>query len=88
MVKSELHNAFCSENELKSFFVSAKDNERVTEMFVRIASSLAGTSCTAADINALTTVLPAHIVDHQKDDPDVVKPHIDYSDSDDLCSII
>ncbi|GLE09017.1 hypothetical protein PINS_up020544 [Pythium insidiosum] len=75
-VKAAKHKQFAEENDLKSYFVSAKTGDQVNATFRQIASELAGIVVTKADLDVETPVLKAQIVNHQQNDPDVKSPDI------------
>ncbi|TMW60272.1 hypothetical protein Poli38472_000314 [Pythium oligandrum] len=75
-VKAAKHKQFSEENDLKSFFVSAKTGDQVNATFRQIASELAGIVVSKAELEVETPVLKAQIVNHQQNDPDVKSPDI------------
>lgn len=41
-VRAEIHSKFAEENQMSSFFMSAKNGDQVKQVFWKIAASLAG----------------------------------------------
>jgi Ras-related protein Rab-28 len=70
-VKAAKHKQFAEENDLKSYFVSAKTGDQVNAAFRQVASELAGISLSKADLDIDAPVLKAQIVNHPQNDPDV-----------------
>jgi Ras-related protein Rab-28 len=68
------HNQFASENDMSSYYVSAKTGDQVSTCFHHIAADLAGVELTRAEVEVVTKVVRAEIVNHQRHDPDVVVP--------------
>lgn len=73
-VKLDKHNLFADENDMYSYFVSAKTGDSVNSSFYRIAADLAGVVLTKPEVEVASRVVKAEIVDHQKDDPSVKEP--------------
>jgi Ras-related protein Rab-28 len=71
-VKVNKHKEFKANNHVAAdFFVSAKNGDYVTPSFTRIAATLAGVALDHSDILKATKVIPAQIVNHQANDPEV-----------------
>lgn len=68
-VKIEKHNQFADENDLYSYFVSAKNGEQVQPSFYRIAADLAGITLTKPELEVAQKPTKAEIVNHQRNDP-------------------
>ncbi|RLN21263.1 hypothetical protein BBJ28_00002848, partial [Nothophytophthora sp. Chile5] len=62
---------FTEENDLKSFFVSAKSGDQVNTSFRQVAADLAGIALTKTDLEVEAPVLKAQIINHEQHDPDV-----------------
>lgn len=73
-VKAAKHKQFAEENDLKSFFVSAKTGDQVNATFRQVAADLAGIVLSKTDLEVETPVLKAQIVNHEQNDPDVKSP--------------
>ena len=63
-VKPEMHNEFADENELYSYFVSAKTGDNVMSTFYRIAADLAGVVLSKPEFDSVGNVVKAEIVNH------------------------
>lgn len=70
-MKAAKHKQFAEENDLKSFFVSAKTGDQVNATFRQLAADLAGVVLSKTDLDVETPVLKAQIVNHEQNDPDV-----------------
>eukprot|EP00743_Colponemidia_sp_Colp-15_P001948 GILK01002120.1.p1 GENE.GILK01002120.1~~GILK01002120.1.p1 ORF type:complete len:245 (+),score=40.48 GILK01002120.1:36-737(+) len=68
-VKGEKHAQFADENELNSFFVSAKTGDQVNSTFYRVAADLAGVSLSKPDLEVAQKVVKAELVNHPQNDP-------------------
>ncbi|KAL0215433.1 hypothetical protein P9112_007617 [Eukaryota sp. TZLM1-RC] len=64
MVKPDKHNDFARENDMSSFFLSAKTGDNVNAVFHRIAADLAHVPLSKHDVEAASKVVPAQIVNH------------------------
>ncbi|KAL0224733.1 hypothetical protein RCL1_002645 [Eukaryota sp. TZLM3-RCL] len=64
MVKPEKHAQFSQENQMSSFFLSAKTGDNVNTVFHRIAADLADIPLSKPDLDVVTRVVPAQIVNH------------------------
>jgi len=81
-VKNEKHNQFADENDLYSYFVSARTGDQVQPSFYRIAADLAGVTLTKPEIEVAQRPTKAELIDHQRHDPnhaevnaeDITKP--------------
>lgn len=67
-VKVEKHNQLADENDLYSYFVSAKSGEQVQPSFHRIAADLAGITLTKPELEVAQAPTRAEIINHQRDD--------------------
>lgn len=85
-VKLDKHNMFAEENEMYSYFMSAKTGDSVNSSLYRIAADLAGVVLTKPEIEVAAKPVKAEIVDHLKDDPDVEEP--DHSKGGRKCAIM
>lgn len=68
-VKVEKHNQFAEENDLYSYFVSARSGDQVHPSFYRIAADLAGVSLTKPEMEVAQQPTKAEIINHQQNDP-------------------
>jgi len=68
-VKLEKHNAFAEENDLYSYFVSAKTGDQVHPSFFRIAADLAGVTLTKPELEVAQKPTIAQVIDHERHDP-------------------
>mmetsp|Transcript_100219 Transcript_100219/g.283770 ORF Transcript_100219/g.283770 Transcript_100219/m.283770 type:complete len:234 (+) Transcript_100219:139-840(+) len=68
-VKNEKHNQFADENDLYSYFVSAKTGDQVHPSFYRIAADLAGVTLTKPELEVAQKPTKAELVNHQRHDP-------------------
>merc|ERR1719245_2416870 len=68
-VKVEKHNQFADENDLYSYFVSARTGDQVQPSFYRIAADLAGVTLTKPELEVAQKPTKAEIVNHQRHDP-------------------
>ena len=84
-VKPEKHNFFADESNMYSYFVSAKQGDKVASTFYRIAADLAGVVLTDSEVEGSVKVLPANIVNHQQHDP--ATPQLVLKQNDDKCSL-
>lgn len=73
-VKLDKHNLFSDENDMYSYFMSAKTGDSVSSSFYRIAADLAGVVLTKPEIEVESKVVKAELVNHQQHDPAVVEP--------------
>ncbi|KAF1780466.1 P-loop containing nucleoside triphosphate hydrolase [Phytophthora cactorum] len=64
------------ENDLKSFFVSAKTGDQVNTTFRQVAADLAGISLTKTELEVEAPVLKAQIVNHEQNDSEIKTPDI------------
>ncbi|KAL0232979.1 hypothetical protein GEMRC1_011726 [Eukaryota sp. GEM-RC1] len=71
MVKPSIHSQFASENQMSSFFLSAKTSDNVHSVFHRIAADLAQIPLSKVDIEGASKVVPAQIVNHPVDNQQV-----------------
>ncbi|KAG2781289.1 hypothetical protein JG687_00005728 [Phytophthora cactorum] len=75
-VKVAKHKQFTEENDLKSFFVSAKTGDQVNTTFRQVAADLAGISLTKTELEVEAPVLKAQIVNHEQNDSEIKTPDI------------
>uniref|UniRef100_A0A7S1CBI3 Ras-related protein Rab-28 n=1 Tax=Bicosoecida sp. CB-2014 TaxID=1486930 RepID=A0A7S1CBI3_9STRA len=73
-VKLDKHNLFSDENDMYSYFMSAKTGDSVASSFYRIAADLAGVVLTKPEIEVESKVVKAELVNHQRNDPAVEEP--------------
>eukprot|EP00401_Gymnodinium_catenatum_P032505 CAMPEP_0117515062 /NCGR_PEP_ID=MMETSP0784-20121206/30387_1 /TAXON_ID=39447 /ORGANISM="" /LENGTH=233 /DNA_ID=CAMNT_0005310869 /DNA_START=106 /DNA_END=807 /DNA_ORIENTATION=- len=81
-VKNEKHNQFADENDLYSYFVSARTGDQVQRSFFRIAADLAGVTLTKPEMEVAQAPTKAEVINHQRHDPahpeasveDITKP--------------
>jgi Ras-related protein Rab-28 len=67
-VRQERHTAFADENEMHSFFVSAKSGDGVNTVFFTLASELTGVPLTRNQMDGEVAPMAATIVEHQRHD--------------------
>lgn len=72
-VKNEKHVHFADEQNMESFFMSAKTGDYVNATFYRIAADLAGVVLTRSELEGSARVVQAEIVNHPQHDPDQQK---------------
>jgi Ras-related protein Rab-28 len=70
-VKSQLHSQFAAENEMASFFMSAKSGDQVKQAFYTIAASVAGITIPQEELIAQPSIIPATIIDYKRHDEDI-----------------
>merc|ERR1712032_1282559 len=68
-VKVEKHNQFADENDLYSYFVSARTGDQVHPSFFRIAADLAGVTLTRPEMEVAQKPTKAELINHQRHDP-------------------
>ncbi|CAK9035942.1 unnamed protein product [Durusdinium trenchii] len=68
-VKTEKHSQFADENDLYSYFVSARTGDQVHSAFFRIAADLAGVSLTRPELEVEQKITRAEVVNHPRNDP-------------------
>eukprot|EP00899_Mesostigma_viride_P028361 jgi/Mesvir1/870/Mv17439-RA.2 len=68
-VKPEQHNKFANDNDLYSYFCSAKTGDKVMSTFYRIAADLAGVVLSKPEIEVASKVVKAEIVNHPQANP-------------------
>jgi hypothetical protein len=68
-VKADKHAQFADDNQLYSYFVSAKSGDHVQQAFYRIAADLAGIVLTKTEIDQKAVVVQAEIINHPQHDP-------------------
>jgi len=77
-VKGENHNQFAEENDLYSYYVSARTGEQVDLAFYRIAADLAGVTLSKHEIEVALKPTKAELINHQRNDP--VHPEVNAQD--------
>lgn len=68
-VKQEKHNSFADDNNMYSYFLSAKSGDQINATFYRIAADLAGIVLTKVELESSARVVQAEIVNHPQNDP-------------------
>ena len=68
-VGRDKHQMFADENDMKSYFLSAKTGDMVNSSIYRIAADLAGVALTTPK-DVSSKPIQAHIIDHQRHDPE------------------
>jgi len=63
-VKLDKHNAFADENDMYSFFMSAKSGDNVDSTFFRVAADWAGVVLTKPELEVAAQPVVAHIINH------------------------
>mmetsp|Transcript_27040 Transcript_27040/g.46624 ORF Transcript_27040/g.46624 Transcript_27040/m.46624 type:complete len:227 (+) Transcript_27040:152-832(+) len=63
-VKPDKHSAFADENDMYSYFMSAKTGDNVNTCLYRIAADLAGVALTKPELEIASKVVTAQIVNH------------------------
>ena len=63
-VKLEKHTQFADENDMASFFMSAKTGDSVAQCFYRVASELSGVVLTKPELEVASKVVKAQIINH------------------------
>eukprot|EP00929_Paragymnodinium_shiwhaense_P083297 TRINITY_DN44336_c0_g1_i1.p1 TRINITY_DN44336_c0_g1~~TRINITY_DN44336_c0_g1_i1.p1 ORF type:complete len:238 (+),score=51.77 TRINITY_DN44336_c0_g1_i1:51-764(+) len=74
LVRTEKHNTFAKENDMSSYYMSAKTGDQVSSCFYRVAADLAGVVLTKPELDVATKVVKAELVNHPRHDPDVEVP--------------
>lgn len=72
-VKADKHAQFADDNQLYSYFVSAKSGDHVQQAFYRIAADLAGIVLSKAEIDQKAKIVQAEIINHPQHDPNQEK---------------
>lgn len=72
-MKADKHAQFADDNQLYSYFVSAKSGDHVQQAFYRIAADLAGIVLSKSDIDQKAKVVQAEIINHTQNDPNQEK---------------
>merc|ERR1712060_525474 len=67
-VKIEKHNQFADENDLYSYFVSARTGDQVQPSFFRIVADLAGVTLTKPEMEVAQKPTKAEIINHERHD--------------------
>lgn len=70
-VRTDKHNSFATENDMCSFYMSAKTGDQVSACLYRLAADLAGVALTKPEVEVATKVVRAEIVNHARHDPSV-----------------
>eukprot|EP00928_Gymnodinium_smaydae_P086988 TRINITY_DN71357_c0_g1_i1.p1 TRINITY_DN71357_c0_g1~~TRINITY_DN71357_c0_g1_i1.p1 ORF type:complete len:236 (-),score=61.80 TRINITY_DN71357_c0_g1_i1:151-858(-) len=68
-VKAEKHTQFAEENDLYSYFVSARSGDQVQPSFYRIAADLAGVTLSKPELEVAQAPTTAELINHQRHDP-------------------
>eukprot|EP00747_Dinoflagellata_sp_TGD_P163384 gnl/TRDRNA2_/TRDRNA2_182011_c0_seq1.p2 gnl/TRDRNA2_/TRDRNA2_182011_c0~~gnl/TRDRNA2_/TRDRNA2_182011_c0_seq1.p2 ORF type:complete len:234 (+),score=68.99 gnl/TRDRNA2_/TRDRNA2_182011_c0_seq1:135-836(+) len=68
-VKMEKHTQFAEENDLSSYFVSARSGDQVQPSFFRIAADLAGVAISKPELEVAQKPTKAELINHQRNDP-------------------
>jgi len=76
-VKIDKHNQFADENDLYSFFVSARTGNDVHPSFFQIAADLAGVALTKPELEVAQKPNKAELINHQRHDPAYSETGID-----------
>ncbi len=72
-VGRDKHSMFADENDMKSYFLSAKTGDMVNSSIYRIAADLAGVELSSPKEVQIAPV-QAHIIEHQRHDPEERRP--------------
>ena len=67
-MRSQQHEKFAEENNLYSFYVSAKTGDQVASCFYKIAADLAGIEISKPLIESTQKQVVAEIVQHQQNE--------------------
>jgi len=67
-VKLDKHNQFADENDLYSYFVSARTGDQVQPSFYRLAADLAGVTLTKPEMEVAQKPTKAELINHQRHD--------------------
>ncbi len=67
-VKSEQHDRFAKDNQMYSFYVSAKTGDQVTSCFYKIAADLAGIEVAKPHLDITQKQVVAEIVQHSQNE--------------------
>lgn len=65
-VKLDKHNGFADENDMYSYFLSAKSGDNVSAAFYRMAADWAGVVLTKPELETASKPVKAHIVNHMQ----------------------
>lgn len=68
-VKTEKHNQFADENDVYSYYVSARSGEQVNASFYRIAADLAGITVTKPEMEVIQRPTVAELINYPRHDP-------------------
>lgn len=77
-VKADKHNQFAEENDVYSYFVSARSGDQVHPSFYRIAADLAGVTLSKPEMEVAQKPMRAELINHQRNDP--VHPEVNAAD--------
>ena len=69
----EKHRMFAEENDMRSYFLSAKTGDMVNASIYRVAADLAGVELSSSK-DVVSAPVRAHIIDHQRHDPEESRP--------------
>ena len=67
-VSRDKHNGFVEENDMYSYFMSAKTGDMVSSSLFRIAADLAGIVLAKGEVDVTVKPVKAAIVDYQRHD--------------------
>jgi len=67
-VNPEKHSKFAADNDMFSYYVSAKNGDNVNSTFYRVAADLAGIVLSKPEIEVQTKVVAAIVVDHAQNE--------------------
>ena len=73
-ISRDKHNNFAEENDMYSYFVSAKTGDMVSSSFFRIAADLAGVVLTKPEMDVAVKPVQATIVDYKRNDEHEKRP--------------
>lgn len=87
-VKIEKHNQFADENDLYSYFVSARTGDQVHPSFFRIAADLAGVTLTKPELEVAQAPTKAELINHPRHDPEHAEVNAEDISKAKKCSIM
>lgn len=76
-VKQDKHSLFADENDLYSYFVSARTGDQVQPSFFRIAADLAGVTLSKPEMEVAQKPQKADLINHERNDPAYAEAHAD-----------
>ena len=68
-VSPTAHDCFAEENDMYSYFMSAKSGDRCAQVFYRIAADLAGCLLTKSEVDIEAKCVKAEIIEYERNDP-------------------